>query len=402
MMRVGICYSSFARELGGGSRFESEVTLGLANQANDQFEFHLISDKPNPRFEIPNIEIPHAQLMTRRRLIAEKLRLVGPLETQSSVTNRTLKQQGIDLLYSPHPGTVSLDMPYVVTCWDLQHRMQPFFPEVSTVGWDWDSRELTYQRVLRRAAAVVTGTEQGKKEIELFFGVHPDRISVIPFAVSSDLLQCVAVKPKWAPNNRFVVYPSQFWPHKNHVTIVLALRALKQNFGLDITAVFPGSANLDASCTREYVESMARDAGVSVVFPGFIQDEELRWLYENGEALVFASLFGPDNLPPIEAMSLKCPVVASNVPGAEEQLGDTALLVTPTDELAMASAIHQVMSNTETRRGLIERGTCLTNRLSMKRYTSDLLSLFGHLAKYRRCWPSQRKSSTGTLCNHVS
>ena len=46
------------------------------------------------------------------------------------------------------------------------------------------------------------------------------------------------------------------------------------------------------------------------------------------------SLFGPENLPPLEAMALGCPVVAADVPGAREQLGDAALRVPPIDAAA--------------------------------------------------------------------
>ncbi|MFM6269445.1 MAG: glycosyltransferase, partial [Dolichospermum sp.] len=52
-------------------------------------------------------------------------------------------------------------------------------------------------------------------------------------------------------------------------------------------------------------------------------------LYINAFSLAFMSFFGPDNLPPLEAMALGCPVIASKVSGSEEQLGNNALLVNP-------------------------------------------------------------------------
>ena len=51
--------------------------------------------------------------------------------------------------------------------WDLQHRLQPLFPQVSADGI-WENRERRFSTVLRRAALVITGTEVGRREIEQF------------------------------------------------------------------------------------------------------------------------------------------------------------------------------------------------------------------------------------------
>ncbi|TWU17110.1 Glycogen synthase [Novipirellula galeiformis] len=385
-MKIGIYLSSINRELGGGARFESEITQAIAKQVGDQFEFHLISHHPTASFELPHIHIPYPSPSSRKRFWGEKLRLVSPRGSHAERTKQILAAQGIDLLYSPHPSSLSQDIPFVVTCWDLQHRVQPFFPEVSTIGHTWNERESHYRETLPRAAAVITGTEQGKGEVEHFFGVDPDRICVIPFSVPQTLQASTAAKPPWAPDKPFIVYPAQFWPHKNHATIILALDKLKKEYGTELTAVFPGSSKMDGTCTEGYIESLARAHEISVNFPGFISDQELRWLYENAQALVFASLFGPDNLPPIEAMSLRCPVIASNVRGAEEQLGDAALRVPPTDPTAMASALQRLTSDKVARADLIERGIQLTKSRSMQHYIDKLMQLFDQLAKYRRCW----------------
>src|ERR1700719_3211706 len=71
------------------------------------------------------------------------------------------------------------EWPYMAVVWDLQHRLQPWFPEVSING-NWQHRDTTYTAVLGRAAAVIVGTEAGKLEVERFFPVNPSRILVNP------------------------------------------------------------------------------------------------------------------------------------------------------------------------------------------------------------------------------
>ena len=58
---------------------------------------------------------------------------------------------------------------------------------------------------------------------------------------------------------------------------------------------------------------------------GLVSKEEVVALYKNAYALAYASYFDPDNLPPLEAMALNCPVICSGTNGMKEQLRDCAL-----------------------------------------------------------------------------
>ena len=68
------------------------------------------------------------------------------LTHRSRVLASELKALGIDLFYSPSTKTPTIDIPYVVTVWDLQHRLQPWFPEVAGQGL-WNMREENYSRI---------------------------------------------------------------------------------------------------------------------------------------------------------------------------------------------------------------------------------------------------------------
>ena len=80
------------------------------------------------------------------------------------------------------PGPLSI--PFIVTVWDLEHRKQPYFPEVSVTGWTWDQREQIYRGVLPRASFIVTGTQVGKDEIVHYYGVNPNNVKIVPFPVA--------------------------------------------------------------------------------------------------------------------------------------------------------------------------------------------------------------------------
>ena len=79
-------------------------------------------------------------------------------------------------------------------------------------------------------------------------------------------------------------------------------------------------------------------------------------LYQRATALVFPSLFGPENFPPLEAFALECPVVAGRIPGAEEQMGEAAILVDPTNHELWSDAVVSILQDRELRATLIARG----------------------------------------------
>ena len=110
---------------------------------------------------------------------------------------------------------------------DLAHRIHPFFPELSQTGWDWESRDNHYRRVLPRAARIFTGTHAGKHQIVGCFGVNPANVIVNPypipsFAQATDAADDDAVLANYSLAPGFLFYPAQFWPHKNHRLLLTA------------------------------------------------------------------------------------------------------------------------------------------------------------------------------------
>jgi len=385
-MRIGIYQNSLPTTIGGAARFQREVIRGLVDDTDSEHQFITVSKyEPDQTVSCEHLRVPPAPALTKWADRYRRLRR-RPLPAQPPLSE-TLRQAGIDLLYSPSPWIPQVDVPFVVTCWDLQHRVQPYFPEVSRLGWTWDERDKHYRSTLPRASAVVVGTQIGKTEVERFFAVDPQRIEVIPFSVPATIAECRCVRPDWAPTKPFVVYPAQFYPHKNHIRLVDAIAAIAAR-GDNVAAVFVGGDAQGQNGTLDYILRAAKERGVGerIITPGFVSDEALRWCYENAIALVFPSLFGPDNLPPLEALSVGCPAIVGDIPGAEEQLRDAVVRVDPFDGECFAEAIVRLAQDQRHREKLIDAGRQLTSLLTANTYASRLNRLFDRLADTFRCW----------------
>ena len=114
--------------------------------------------------------------------------------------------------------------------------------------------------------------------------------------------------------------------------------------------------------------------------------EELVALYRQAVALTFVTYFGPDNIPPLEAFALGCPVIASAVEGSREQYGDAVVHVDPSDPEAIGQAIWKLHSNKRLRGRLVEAGFERAKRWTAADYLKGMFKLFDEFSAARRNW----------------
>ena len=280
-----------------------------------------------------------------------------------------LRKCGIELILYTAPTTMSFEtgIPYVTFIMDLQHRLQPHFPEVSADG-EWEQREYLFRNTIRHATLLFVDSEAGKEDILSFYrpyGATPDRIKILPYlpasylAIEDSEAEKRKVREKYRLPEHYLFYPAQFWPHKNHAVIIQALERLKRVHGLEIPVVFCGS---HTGKVREgyfrLVMSMACHCGVveQVHYLGYVPDEDMAGLYAGAAALVMPTFFGPANIPYLEAWALGCPVLTSDIRGIREQVDGAGILVDPRSVEAVADGIYRLWTEENLRRTLVERG----------------------------------------------
>ena len=389
-MRIGILLTELPPAIGGGHTFQSEVFqafLGLGGQSHHTFVVlcHAEAIKNLPQISLPNVKvIPlDAPVRTIPLRVARKLRLLNrprPLDEQ-------LRAAGIDFLWLMAQPDRHLDTPYLTVMLDVQHRLQPWFPEVSANGI-WQQRESLFGSTLQRAAGVIVGTEVGKRELEMFYQIPPSRILIVPHPTPSfALAQSAPVQPPPKDYNlpqQYVFYPAQFWTHKNHVNLVLAVEILVRELNRPITAVLVGSDHGNLG----HVENVIRERGLTdhVRILGFVHREDLISLYRYAFALTYVSFFGPENLPPLEAFALGCPVIAADVEGAREQLSDAALYIDPKSPRQIADAIIRLQDDEELRSRLVDSGHKLAVERKPESFVEKSLAFMDHFESIRRCW----------------
>jgi glycosyltransferase involved in cell wall biosynthesis len=92
--------------------------------------------------------------------------------------------------------------------------------------------------------------------------------------------------------------------------------------------------------------------------------------------LVLPSFYEGFGLPIIEAMACGCPVVTSNISSMPEFGGDAAVYINPHDAESLASEIKKLISSSNLRNRLIEKGTGRAKLFSWEDTSRKYLEVF--------------------------
>ncbi len=162
----------------------------------------------------------------------------------------------------------------------------------------------------------------------------------------------------YALPERYLFYPAQFWPHKNHLRLVEALGILRRR-DIRVPLVLTGSwSGTLRERTFEKMMSHARSLNVDeqLTVLGYVPDSDMAGLYRRAAALVFPTFFGPTNLPIVEAWALGCPVVTSDIRGIREQVGRRGSPRRPARAGGARGRNRTGLDRRGTSRRLVERG----------------------------------------------
>ena len=144
-----------------------------------------------------------------------------------------------------------------------------------------------------------------------------------------------------------------------------------QGNDFQITTAFWNELN---DLTREYNAD-----GSFVIFPGYVDWDDLPVFYNAAEVFVFPSIFEGFGLPVLESMASGMPAITSFGSSLEEVAGDGALLVDPLDVRSIANAIAQVLEDAELRNQLITRGLRRSSEFTVEKFAGKILEVYGTL-----------------------
>jgi glycosyltransferase involved in cell wall biosynthesis len=304
-------------------------------------------------FRVASRALSHSPAFVRRRAAAVGYRVHKALKRGGAGVVEAL---GADLLFCPFtaPTYRSPRIPTVCTIYDVQFRDYPqfFTPE------DLVQRERAFLEACAGATALAAISDYSRESAIAAGPLDPRRIRTIHLRLAhasspspaADVLARLGLL-----SGRFLLYPANFWKHKNHEMLLTAF-AIAARDGLpgDVKLVCTGAP----SARMQWLADAARAMGLGdrAVFPGFLDENDFNATAARSAGLIFPSLYEGFGMPVLDAMALGVPVACANVTALPEVAGDAALLFDPRRPDDIAKAMVSLVTDSGLRERLVDAG----------------------------------------------
>ncbi|MDY3089712.1 MAG: glycosyltransferase family 1 protein [Porphyromonas sp.] len=233
-----------------------------------------------------------------------------------------------------------------------------------------------YGASARHADHVVAVSEYTRQDVIEYFGVEPERVSVVYQGCSPAF---AAVKPEQAAfvrghyqlPERYMLFVGSIEERKNLILAVEALAQLRDK-SVSLVAVgrrTPYCDQVFATARRLGVERRLR------LFHG-IPNEHLPGFYAAAALFVYPSRFEGFGIPLIEALNAGVPVIGARGSCLEEAGGPCSLYTSPDDAEELADMMQRILDSDALAQEMIEEGKIYAKRFSPKSIMRELRNVY--------------------------
>lgn len=235
-----------------------------------------------------------------------------------------------------HPIDTTLGLPLVVTVHDMIAELYP---------WSESASDPTPQRkrtCADAASRIICVSRNTEKDLLQLYPRLAGKTTVV-YHGSSFPGTPRSAAPLASP---YLLYVGHRSGYKN---AALLYDAMRDPLCRDLQLIFVGGG---APLPTE----LAHGLGNKVIFIPRCSDDDLATWYQHAVALVYPSRYEGFGMPPLEAMQVGCPVLASNASSLPEVVGDAGLLLDPGKPDDWAAAIGQLFADPSLRHKLSAAG----------------------------------------------
>ena len=284
----------------------------------------------------------------------------------------------IDLFLSPAISAYPhfyINKPFIFTLHDMQER---YYPDFFT-KYDRFVRWVNNKTLAKSAYKIICESNFVKNDIVKFTGVNANKINIIQSPPPKEFIDYKfnkshfkIVKEKYNLPKKYLFYPAQCWFHKNHIKLVEAFDLVIRKHS-NIHLILTGSNQNNYNNLISKINELELNNNVKHL--GYIDYEDLPYLYKMSQFLVMPTLFESVSIPIYEAFALEVAVCSSNVVALPEQVGDAGIIFDPNDSSDIAEKIIMYLENDELRMQKAKVGFEKVVNFNHNEYRKKLISI---------------------------
>ncbi len=280
-----------------------------------------------------------------------------------------VRESGADLFHSlRRPGGVRNGVKSVITVHSAYLYAHPELRSRSEKLY-WHR---AYTRAIRTADGLLAVSATDRDELIRVLHLAPSKVFLHLLAAPGSIgrvedtaerkrtLETIGILPP------YFLFIGSYYRFKNIPFMIRSFSRFRRETGSRHRLVLvgqPGSGSAD-------IRRAIKESGVAehIIETGLVADRHvLSCLYSGAEAFLFATLYDSFGFPVLEAMECGTPVVVSTAGALPEVAGDAALTCGPDDIHEMCRCLERLVSETDLRRQLVERGLRRVNDFSWER-----------------------------------
>lgn len=366
-MRIAIDARSLEGNKTGVGRYLENMLRVWSKEKNIKFVLYFQKD-------IPDRDFLHSENF-ESRVIGNFFGFYSNLLFQHFLLPIYLKKDEINFFFSPfYLRPFFCPVKSAISLHDISYEAYP----------EWfDGKSQFILRFLskisaRKANFIFTVSEFSKKEIVRLYGTNFQKIIVSHLAPDSEFnknvnsLSAEIIKQKYGLG-KFVLCLGTIFTRRHVVELVEAFeRFCEDNKGYQLLIVGKNRTYPFVDI-EEKIKQINSSLGVKIIHLDFLEEDELKAIYEASEAVVYLSDYEGFGLPVIEAQYFDKPVITSYNTSLIEVGGDSVEFIKDNGVTSIIKGLKNVLGSEKRREELIAKGRENLQRFDWQRSADTVL-----------------------------
>jgi glycosyltransferase involved in cell wall biosynthesis len=231
----------------------------------------------------------------------------------------------------------------------------------------------------KKASRIISVSEHSTDDIKRNFNLPCSKIRTIYpgidniFNSGENPSHCSEVGARYNLPQRYILYVGNIEPKKNIVTLLHVTKKLREK-GLPHKLVIVGKRTWESEAELEEISHEI--AAGNVVCPGYVDRNDLPYVYQMADVFVFPSLYEGFGFPPLEAMACGTPVISTSSGALAETVKGAALIVKPNNIHQITNAICSMIKDSRFRERYTRMGLERSGRFNWDRAAEQTLSVY--------------------------